>query len=329
MIKKLILPLAALLAAFSCDNNDPEPIPVPEIEEVTISMDAGYASEVFYSLASGEMHSSPRGSWDIAFSTNPMSSTVLLNEGMGLELYTYPGGDVDAWATVDTAGMAQWTPMFNSDTSWFNEAFDRHATGHPDYGWGLYNMQNHDVVGDSLFVIRLADGSVSKLLIEKRAAMDNSFTIRYGTIGEEGVSRVISCGEYAAKNFIYFSLSSGEVIDQEPESDSWDLLFTRYHDESIPYIVTGVLTNDGRQVAEVRETVPQEADPTMADFSSHISVIGSDWKEFDIGSISYTVAADRCYFVRDAEGSLYRLVFTGTDGSTSGMISFTRELMPE
>ena len=56
-------------------------------------------------------------------------------------------------------------------------------------------------------------------------------------------TKEITCAPYTAKNFIYFSLTTGEVLDNEPDSESWDLVFTKYHDESIPYIVTGVLTN--------------------------------------------------------------------------------------
>ncbi len=46
-------------------------------------MGAGYANEIYYSLENGVVGSVSRSSWDIAFSTNPMSSTILINEGYG------------------------------------------------------------------------------------------------------------------------------------------------------------------------------------------------------------------------------------------------------
>ena len=98
-------------------------------------------------------------------------------------------------------------------------------------------------MGYSLFVIRLSDDSVKKLFIEKRAAMTNSFSIKYGNLDVAGETKEISCSAYTDKNFVYFSFGSGELLDIEPESSSWDLLFTKYYDESIPYNVTGVLTN--------------------------------------------------------------------------------------
>jgi hypothetical protein len=306
----------------SCDDTD-DPIPPVTLSD-SISMGAGYADEVFYSLENGFVKASPRSSWDIAFSTDPMSSTILVNEGYGVQLYTYPSGDLSAWDAVDTSGIIDWPVMYNSDTSWYYGAFDRNTKGHPDYGWGVYNTTTHDVIGDSLFIIRLSDGSLNKLLIENRAAMTNSFNIKYGEIGEAGVSKEIPCGDYTGKNFVYFSFASEEVLDIEPETDSWDLLFTKYYDESIPYNVTGVLTNMGLMTAEVRNTDPALADPSSADYSDDISVIGSDWKEFDMGTFTYVVEPDLTYFVKRGEQT-YKIIFTGTDGSATGKMVFDIE----
>lgn len=321
-MKNLLYLLSAVILIASCDkSSDPE----PEVNlNDSISMGQGYANEIYYSLENGEVASVDRSSWDLAFSTDPMSSTVLINEGYGLELYTYPHGDKDAWASIDTAGMASWPPMYNSDDSWLNGAFDRNATGHPDYGWGVYNTQTHDVVGDSLFILKLNDGSLKKVFIEKRAAMTNSFTLRYGNLDEEGMSQEIECKPYLEKNFIYFSFANEEVKDLEPISDSWDLLFTKYHDESIPYIVTGVLINRNLENAEVRGMDPELADPADATFNEIISEIGSDWKTFDMGSFAYLIEPELCYFVKKEE-RMHKLTFKATDGSASGKMVFQIE----
>jgi len=304
---------------ISCDNTD-DPVPPLNYAD-SISMGASYAEEIFYSLENGIVKSSPRSAWDIAFSTNPMSSTVLINEGYGVMLYAYP--DLD-WDNIDTSGIAGWPALYNADTSWYNGAFDRNATGHPDYGWGVYNSTNHDVIGDSLFILRLSDGSVKKIMIEQRAAATNSYSIKYGNIDEAGTTKEIPCGDYISKNFVYFSFSGDEILDIEPESDSWDLLFTKYYDESIPYNVTGVLTNMDREVAEVRNTDPADADPADAEFSTDISTIGSDWKSFDMGTYTYVVEPDLCYFVKSNDQT-YKITFTGTDGSASGKMVFDIE----
>jgi hypothetical protein len=323
-MKNLIFLLLAVFIFSACDKN-PDPVP-PLSYADSITMGEGYANEVFYSLKNGEVKSSPRSAWDLAFSTDPMTSTILVNEGYGIELYTYPLGDKDDWDNVDVTDIDNWPLMYNSDTSWYYGAFDRNDLGHPDYGWGVYNIQTHDVMGDSLFVVKLSDGTLQKLFIEKRAAMTNSFTIQYGGIDAAGTTKEIPCGDYTSKNFIYFSLGTGEMVDVEPDSDSWDLLFTKYWDESIPYNVTGVLTNIGVETGEVRNTDPGLADPAEAEFSDDISVIGSDWKSFDMGTFTYVVEPDLCYFVKSGD-EMYKITFTGTDGSVSGKMVFDKELV--
>jgi len=78
------------------------------------------------------------------------------------------------------------------------------------------------------------------------------------------------------------------------------------------------------ETAEVRNTDTDLADTASAVFSKYISVIGSDWKTFDMGSFTYTVEPDLCYFVKNDENT-YKIVFTATDGSASGKVVFNVE----
>ena len=59
--------------------------------------------DVYYSLENGIVKSETRANWDIAFTSSKMSASILSNGGSGVELYSYPNGDTNAWATVDTA----------------------------------------------------------------------------------------------------------------------------------------------------------------------------------------------------------------------------------
>ncbi|RLD35596.1 MAG: hypothetical protein DRI73_02290 [Bacteroidetes bacterium] len=323
-MKNLFYLLLALLILSSCNENSEETVP-DFTRSDSISMGAGYANDIYYSLKNGIVSNASRSGWDIAFSTDPMSSTIIINEGYGLKLYAYPNGNLDAWDNIDTTGLSQWPTLFNADTSWMFGAFDRNSLGHPDYGWGVYNDLSHDVTGDSLFIIKLSDGSYKKLLIEKRAAMTNTFHFKYGDLNAAGESQEIVCSNYISKNFIYFSIVSGNIMDNEPKTDEWDLVFTKYHDESIPYIVTGILSNINIETAEVRGIDTDLADPESAVFTSSISEIGSDWKTFDMGSFSYIIENDLCYFVKTPEEEMYKIIFTATDGSASGKIVFKIE----
>jgi len=164
-MKVKVIVAGFLCAALVSCSKDDEPLVV---KNETITMNAGYANDIYYNLTSGVVSTVPRTNWDIAFQTPSRTSTIIINGGAGIKLFTYPYGDVSSWSSVDISGIDTWKPMNNSDTTWSLGAFERNALGHPDYGWGIYNMLTHDVTGDSLFIIQLADQSYRKLWIKKK-----------------------------------------------------------------------------------------------------------------------------------------------------------------
>ena len=327
-MKNILLAALAVTLFIACDkDNDPIVEKDPIIETVNISVGAGYANDIYYSLANGVVSTPARTEWDIAFYTNPMTSTIMTNDGSGVLLYVWPNGNRENWASVDTVGIAGWAPLYNtySDTSWQNGAFDKGASGHPDYGWGVYSSTSHDVVGDSIHIIKLTDGSYKKLMIVKRAATTNMFEIKYADInGDNEVSKEISCATYTDRNFIHFSFSTGQVIEHEPASTDWDLLFTKYWDESIPYIVTGVLSNVDVQVSEMAETDTASNAYETATYTKVLNTIGSDWKTFNMETFAYDITPSLVYFVKDQEGNNYKLVLTKFEGSQTGNIEFVK-----
>ena len=136
-------------------------------QNTEISLNQGYENQSFYSMANGEIVNTQNNNWDIAFSTDAFSSTIRINDGKGVELYTYPLGDTSAWNTFDNNSInILVNPMYNSDTSWELGAFDVNTTNGMDYGWGVYNLATHHIIGDSLFIIKTVDGNWKKLWLE-------------------------------------------------------------------------------------------------------------------------------------------------------------------
>ncbi len=300
--------------------------PSAKIEKVNISVSPGYASDVYYSLQNGIVSTKDRTEWDIAFYTGPMTSSILTNDGNNIKLYV-----VDAianWADVngdDTVGIASKAFLNNtySDTTWENGAFDKGAGEFPDYGWGYYDMTSHQVVGDSVHIILLADGSAKKLIIEKRESSTNSFHIKYANLdGTDEHSDIIDAASHTDKNMIHYSIMNKVTVVHEPVSSEWDLMFTKYYDEDIPYLVTGVLGNNDIMVAQMADTDTASNDYASASYSKVINTIGSDWKTY--GNGSYVLTEDLVYFVQDKNEEYYKLVFTGFEGSSSGNIEFVQ-----
>ncbi len=290
----------------------------------SVEMGANYADDVYYSMSSGEVGTQPNNNWHIAFSTSAFSSTIIINDGAGVVLYTYPDGDTGAWDTVSTEGIDNWTPQYNSPDTAMIGAFDRNALGHPDYGWGIYNSTSHDVVGDSLFVIQLPDQSYRKLWIDKKLSVDNKYVIQYANIdGSEDIRDTLDINPYVSKNFAYFSFETGELADREPD-DPWDILFTRYYDERIPYPVTGVVSNIGVEAARITEADTSSSCFGTPEYSDKRTVIGSDWKSFNMETYQYELEDSLVFVVRDTSGMEYSLYFTRFEGSSTGKAVFVK-----
>lgn len=295
----------------------------------SIYMNANYENDVYYSMANGMVQIEPRANWDIAFQTDAFSSAILINDGSGAILKTYPNGDTADWATLDTAGYYQWPAMYNHDNDWAVSAFERNSLGHPDYGWGIYNMTTHDVTGDSLFVMQLIDGAYKKVWIEKKVSAQNTYYFRYANLDGSNEQVIeLDINPYTGKNYVYYSMVSDEVLDREPPKDAWDLLFTKYIamiDGMFPYAVTGVLSNTTTGVAEYAEVDPGFENWQMEDLTDTAkSIIGYDWKSFDMGTYTYKVNDSVTFYVNAHNEAIYRLKFTSFEGSSTGKIVFTK-----
>ena len=297
-------------------------------QNISISMNSGYSNQIFYSMPNGEVANITNEDWDIAFSTNAFSSTIRINDGKGVELYTYNLGDTSAWGNINSSTPNTLSePMYNSDAEWSIGAFDVNIIGGLDYGWGVYSMVSHHIVGDSLFIIKTINGNYKKLWMESKASGEYFF--KYADLdGSNLVNQSVDASSYNSKNFIYFSLDQNMVIDREPDVNSWDITFTKYVTpvQSIPYSVTGVFHNNNVEVAQVDgvSSPSPYTDYVSHTFNTDINVIGYDWKSFQG---IYVVNPNRCYFIRDLNGDIWRIVFTSFEGTSTGNIQFNSHLM--
>ena len=297
--------------------------------QTTVTTGAGNAQQSYYNLLDGSTLTHPLAEWDLAFEINGgFSAGVLVNTATGMAAYQAPYAIGD-WAAIDTTGLAStWAALHNSDTAWGAGALNQRINGEFDLGWGQYNMITHVVSGDSLYVLHLADGSWRKLRIDALAGGIYSFTFAaLDGSGEQSVS--INKADYTDRNFAYFSFATGSVFDREPPSNAWDLLFTKYlTDVGIWYGVTGVLQNKGVRVLQVDGLPPgQVNDPFVQPYSNWINTIGYDWKSFNMNTFMYEMNDSLTYFVQDVPGNIWKLVFTAYGGSSTGDISFNKELV--
>jgi hypothetical protein len=60
-------------------------------------------------------------------------------------------------------------------------------------------------------------------------------------------------------------------------------------------------------------------------WNTNITEIGSDWKSFNRTTSQYEYAEDRAYFVKDDEGNVWKIYFTGYEGGARGASAFNVE----
>jgi len=226
-------------------------------------------------------------------------------------------------AQTDTTGMSTWKPLHNSTLSWEYGAFNANSIeSQLDYGWGKYNTINHEVIGDSIYIIKLASGEVKQLFIDKKISIENKYLIEYADLDETELTKeTLDIGSYTSKLFVYYSIQDGVVIDREPAQTAWDFVLTKYSDPVFGYYtVTGFLLNEGTSASYLLAADSASAyDAALADtttFTDSIAVIGNSW--YDYEGYSIVPNKKRVYFVKQADGDIYRLNTTYFESGISG-----------
>ncbi len=296
--------------------------------QTTVSTGASYANEVYYDLANGVVRTEPLAAWDIAFQIQGYASSIMVNGGMGVALYSVPDKTVEEWdGPLDTTGMSTWDYWYNSPEQWelgaFNMGVD-YNTG--NFGWGEYNMNTHIVSGTTVYVIVLPNRTAKKIMIDGLSG--GSYNFRYANLdGTEEVTASLKKSDFAGKQFGYYSITEGKVVDREPAASGWDLVFGKYTDMAgpdVPYTVTGVRARPGLQLAKVETGSPATvAAPDESAYTTIVNTIGYNWKSFT-GS-TYKINDSLVFFAKDDDGSIYRLIFTGFGGSANGDFVFNQQ----
>lgn len=325
----IILPLFLTVVLAACKNDDNNN--TSSYKEVTINMESNQGSDVYYSFANGEVNTVDRNEWDIAFSVPLQTATILINEGKGLDLYCV--GDTNAWGSVTATSITGLNPRLNNKSDWTIGAFNLNASAWPNYGWGTYHMEgDHNVGGDSMYIIKFPDQSLMKLMIRAKLGVNSGNIIRTANIdGSNEIVDTLSTAPYDnLKHFIHYSLTSHQAVEVEPKMDEWDLLFTRYvtmvpagPGVIMPYPVMGVLINPDVTVAKVAGVAAEQATESQSvdGYVSTADVIGYDWKTYDQATQTYFITDKLSYFVKSVDGKKYQFYFTGYDGLTAGTMT--------
>jgi hypothetical protein len=309
-----------------------------------------YFMDVYYSMKNGKVSQDSNFKWHLAFDmslpSGPSSyAGIIANHVQGkVNIYsTHKGGaDFATFSASDTTGLGA-HPLYNADTNWHWGALNanRDLTNQFDYGWGIYNLTTHTVVGDSIFLVKVGTAAYKMMVTEYVGTPVNDvhYTFRIAQLdntGDKTVNIYRNQGiDFTKKNFAYYNITDDAKMDHEPDNTTWDLVFTRYIEPiqagpgpKQPYPVAGVLSNLKVKVAEAKNLSPDTVTYMNYPYTTYASEIGSDWKAFNMGTFMYDIDTLASYFVRSFNSQeYYQIKFTRFDGSATGKYVFAKRMI--
>lgn len=296
----------------------------------SVDLTTSYSNQVFYKLSDGAKTSSLSTDWDLQFFTSLFSASIRVNSGFGVELYLPTNADTTNFATttLDTTGKV----LLNDDnTNWELDVFTSTSTGHPNYGWGVYQGAGK-LTGIKVFAIKLTSGAIKKIWVKSFETAGQINLVIADLDGSNLVNKTLNRTTYSTKKHFYYDVEGDAVLDAEPASGDWELVFRKYNEDlggGSYYAVTGALSNYNTEIAQVNnvEVATAKANWASYTFNTEINIVGSDWKSFNMNTFMYDVEDSLSYFIKDNAGDIYQVIFTGFAGSSTGKIYFTKELI--
>jgi hypothetical protein len=298
--------------------------------EDNVVMGPGYTNDLFYSLADGEVSQYSGSSWTVAFFNRSQSAAIKINAANGVELYKF-SDDISQFSSItDTIGLSTRIQLHDADSTWdAYSAFEGEATGAiSNYGWGEYDFNSHIVSASRLFILKTIENNYYKVMVVQKQT--GTYTYRYASLDNTfDTTIVISVSDYLYQSYAYLNMDNHTLQSREPDASDWDFVFTKYQTnfQGVAYYpVTGVLSNEGLQVAEVIQ-LPTNADYTGNTFKGLKNVIGSDWKTYDQMNSVFALQDSLTYFIKTEANEIYKLYFTGFEGTSTGSVTFIKELV--
>lgn len=299
-----------------------------------ISTGAGYRKQSYVNLSAGTQKQVDNTSWDIAFTVyGQQDAGVYLNESAGSSMgqplpqaFLYDAQTNTFSDQPDPATLTDYR-LLNTEKTWAYGAFNE--TRDPgdifDYGWGKYNFQTNQVTGSRVYVIKLRNGQFRKIKIESLTG--TTWTFRYANLdGSNEVVKTINKADHAGKTLAYFSLETGNMVDVEPATGGFDLLYERYTTKLwdpgtqtwIDYDVAGILHGLNSQVAELDNVDPLTVTYAEAadSFKTDLDVIGHDWKYFS--GTAWNIDDNKVFFLKNPDNRVWKLHFIDFEGSSTG-----------
>ena len=306
MNRLILIIICAIL--ISCEQNEIaiDKHPMGEIKTQQIEMGSDYSQQIYYNLATNSsIRNNLKTDWDLAFQSANNEMLIIINSATFSQISV-----IEDHLFEDPVNLIDLNPTW----TWDNPKGIYNSTAFNNY------QSSTTYILDRGYEINGTSRGFRKIRID--STNNNSYFIRCSKMDNTDLYN-IEIKKDSIYNFQYLSFNNDTInlVDIEPEKDSWDLLFTQYthlfgnNEETPAYLVTGILTNYLNNVMVAKDTINmfESINIDMIDsynFSNDQDKIGYNWKAYDFESQSYAIKYHINYIIKDLSGRYFKLHLT-------------------
>lgn len=289
---KRIVALLSVLTFVACE---PEEQPIPAVHKPgdlvtqSINLETDYRYQKFYSLEDTAVVSENlKTIWDLGFESGSQGWRVKLNIANAMQ------------AAKVSEGLTEKSNVSNVEWWWDEPTGNWDSTAIGD--WKTY---------DGVYLIDRGynpNGTHRGYVKLKMLSNDEqTFSFKWSANSSEDVNEV-TINKQEGVNLTCFSFTDNQVVQVEPEQNSWDLVFTQYlhifRDEDEPqiYLVTGVLGNlHTTEFALDTAASFENIDLAYAEgleYSKDMKTIGYHWKDYNYDAGSFIILYHKNYLIK-------------------------------
>ncbi|MCF8238568.1 MAG: T9SS type A sorting domain-containing protein [Saprospiraceae bacterium] len=306
---------------------------------VELACGANYAQQAYYRLSDDQTTKLDNASWDLAFTANGSEDAgILINESSAAS-FTTPLPEFEAYAVpveffedyIDQTSLED--RRYNDEKSWLLGALntDKDPMDSADFGWGKLDPMTNIIYAEKVWAFKLRNGEYKKFIID--SLVGTTYYIRWADLdGSNLQSMAIDKNDHMDAGFAYLSIQNKQILANPPVD--WDFFWGRHTDPLddgnggfIEYMVTGVLTGPGIQVAEADGVDVETVDYVQGNYADSLSdspkIIDHDWKYYDF-STGWNIDFDRAFFVKTRDDHVWKIIIVDFEGSSTGNMVFEK-----
>ncbi|MFM9945129.1 MAG: hypothetical protein ACKVQB_07820 [Bacteroidia bacterium] len=310
---------------FSCEEPKDSITVITDPEFQSIEINANQFATHYYSLGQKKTISSNKiTDWDLRFCAQNDKYYIYLNTTKNMRIARYDGNFSD---TIAAADIKNWQLDIMKSGKCMS------AMGN----WGDFSFSNPKSFGYTYIIDMGYINFVNEfgyLKIEVLGFTNGHYTLKFGLLNDPN-GDTIAIEKKNEFDYMYLQLlPKAKVVNIEPPSSQWDLVFTQYGlssqvikngtivDTGFTWTDMILLNSNGRTIAV--DTLKEFDKITFWDaekyiYDNAIDYIGNKWRFFNFQNKAYEVTKKNIYVVKKSDNRIYKIELKSVDKSIPGI----------